>query len=439
MSYFIIIDRRKNPSGKNLPNRQRFLKRVRKHLSKQIKDAMKNRNIDQDGGEEIIVPKDDINEPGFDYDHNSGNWDRILPGNRDYLVGDKIEKTKSQPGTGGNEGSENSGPDDEFRFTISRDEYLDLVFDDLELPDMIKKSEKAAVITQRARAGFQINGTPSSIDLIRSLKNSIGRRVALHRPTKEQVDMQRLLVESLEKTADTDEQKEELNIAQLELEAMLKKQRGVGWIDPMDIRYKRWELRPVPNSRAVMFCLMDVSGSMGEKEKETSKRFFLLLYLFLIRQYTQVDIVFVRHTETAKECDEKEFFNSTESGGTVISTGLTLINDIITKRYPLDSWNIYGAQTTDGDNVSADNSRVSELLDILLKKVQYYVYLEIHSISEYQGEQGEMYSSTANEIWKIIEDFSTVYDNLCFDKLDGIDAVVPAFRKIFSKEKKKRK
>ena len=178
---------------------------------------------------------------------------------------------------------------------------------------------------------------------------------------------------------------------------------------------------------------MDVSGSMGQHEKDVAKRFYLLLYLFLVRQYENVQIVFVRHTEDAKEVDEDEFFNSQESGGTVVSTGLTLVNNIIKERYPLDVWNIYIVQASDGDNYYHDNITCTELLRELLPKVQYYVYLEVRQMDNLR----EVFLMNPHQsgLWEIMEDLIGQYKQLVNVKINSVDEVVPIFRAVFAKEK----
>ena len=424
MTDYSIIDRRKNPSGKNLPNRQRFLKRVKKQLRDQVREAMNTRKIKSKDGEEISVPVDGINEPNFDYDRSTGEWERILPGNRDFIVGDSITKPPKRGGRGNGSEGGNTGPDqDDFRFSITREEYLDLVFEDLELPDMTKKTEKAATQFQRMRSGYQVNGSPSALDLVRSLKNSLGRRLALRRPKDDEIETLQMLID----TSEGEEKQKHIG----EMEALLKKRIVVPWVDPMDMRYRRWENQPLPNAQAVMFCLMDVSGSMGEAEKEIAKRFYLLLYLFLQRKYEKVDIVFVRHTEHAKECDEDEFFNSQESGGTVISTGLELVNKIINERYPLDAWNIYVVQASDGDNYTQDNQVVVDQLQVILPKVQYYVYAEVR---ETPHQATFHYGIHDTAVWTIMKTLAEHFSQLCHIKMDNVNIVVPTFREVFKKE-----
>jgi uncharacterized protein len=422
MSDYHIIDRRENPKGKNLPNRQKFLKRVRKHVKEQVRDSMGRKRITDDSGESISVPIDGIGEPSFDYDRSTGEWERILPGNREFVKGDRIKKPPNGGSGKGNQGSNGGGGEDEFRFTITREEYLDLVFEDLELPDMVKRSEKAAVTWHNKRAGFKTDGNPSQLDLVRSMKNSIGRRLAVKRPLEREIA-------ELEEQLELDPANQTL-IDQLE--SLRSRNRSIPWVDPMDLRYRRWDQVPVPNSQAVMFCLMDVSGSMGKGEKEIAKRFYLLLYLFLQRKYEKVEIVFVRHTENAKEVDEHEFFNSQESGGTVVSSGLEMVGDIIQKRYPLDAWNIYITQASDGDNYSNDNRICTELLRNLLPKVQYYVYAEVR-----EGDNHTQLFNIGNNqsgLWEIMDQLMPEFEQLTSVRIPSVDQVVPIFREVFAKE-----
>jgi len=128
---------------------------------------------------------------------------------------------------------------------------------------------------------------------------------------------------------------------------------------------------PVPSSKAVMFCIMDVSGSMTQSIKDIAKRFFILLYLFLERNYKQIELVFVRHHTHAKEVDEQEFFYSRETGGTIVSSALKLTADIIDARYSPADWNIYIAQASDGDNWDGDSASCADILSKqILDKVQ---------------------------------------------------------------------
>ncbi len=163
-----------------------------------------------------------------------------------------------------------------------------------------------------------------------------------------------------------------------EIERLKRRQRAIPFIDPIDVRYSRFSPVFVPRAKAVMFCLMDVSASMGEREKELAKRFFILLHLFLKRKYERVDIVFIRHTDEAAEVDEQEFFYGRETGGTVVSSALKEMMAIREARYPVGDWNVYCAQASDGDNSGSDSRECVALLSqAILPLAQYYAYIEI--------------------------------------------------------------
>ena len=422
MSDYTIIDRRVNPKGKNLSNRQRFLERTKQWVKQKVREKSVNRDITSSDGESISISKDDVSEPSFDYDRQKGIWDRVLPGNKDFVTGDKIKRDQSGKGKGTDASDKGEGTDD-FVFTISKEEYLDILFEDLELPDLIKESENAAVTFARKRTGFSTSGSPNNLDLEKSMKNALGRKIALAFPLDRKIkekEAELLLATDAELRA----------AIELEIEILKRRRLSIAYIDQVDVRYKRHSQVPLPNSQAVVFCLMDVSGSMGKEEKDTAKRFFLLLYLFLQRKYQKVDIVFVKHTTEGAECTEHEFFYGQESGGTMVSTGVKVVNQIVQQRYPVDSWNVYCVQASDGDNFENDNPALISELEQLLPKCQYYVYNEVLQTSAYRS------SSYATNVFQVMNRLKDEYTNLSLISIGTVDEVVPAFRKIFTKKDK---
>lgn len=422
MTDYTIIDRRVSPKGKNLSNRQRFLERTKQWVKQKVRERSSERGLTSNEDESISISSDDISEPTFDYDRKKGVWDRVLPGNKDFLPGDKIKRDQSGQGKG-NKASDSGEGEDDFVFTISKDEYLDILFEDLELPDLIKHSENAAVTFARQRAGFSTSGSPNNLDLEKSLKNALGRKIALGFPLDKKIkekEQELLLANEEDKPA-----------IQIELDLLKKRRLAITYIDQVDVRYKRHNQVPIPNSQAVVFCLMDVSGSMGKEEKDTAKRFFLLLYLFLQRKYKKVDIVFVRHTTDADECSEHEFFYGTVSGGTMVSAGVKAVNEIIQARYPLDAWNIYTVQASDGDNFDNDNDALKAELEALLPKCQYYVYNEVMQTHSYRFSEDNI--TNVIQVMNLLKD---AHDNLSVIRTGSIDEVVPNFREIFTKKDK---
>lgn len=377
MSY--IVDRRLNAKKKSTVNRQRFLKRYRKHIKKAVADAISRRSItDIEHGEEIHIPADDMKEPLFRHGQG-GHTERVLPGNKDFVGGDRIERPPSGGAGGSGPGASDSGEgEDEFVFQITQEEFLDFMFEELALPNMIKRQLAGTDEFKLRQAGFSNQGSPGQIDVVRSLKSAHARRIALtsgKRKKLKELEQQLCLLEAQDPVLQNQLEIEQLREKISTLKSLVKR---VPWLDDFDLKYHLRAKEPAPQAKAVMFCLMDVSGSMDQATKEIAKRFFILLYLFIQRNYQRTEIVFIRHHTTATEVDEQEFFYSRETGGTIVSSALKLMQQIIEKRYPLGDWNIYGAQASDGDNWNNDSAACKKILcQSLLPKLQYFSYVEI--------------------------------------------------------------
>ncbi|WP_417840244.1 YeaH/YhbH family protein [Terasakiella sp.] len=435
MRYF--VDRRENPKGKSLGNRQRFVKRARARIKEVVNKSLKDRSIkDLATGEKITIPTKGIEEPKFLNDGRTGSKNRVFPGNKDFMPGDKIKRPEGGGAGGrGKQGSDDGEGQDDFSFTLTRDEFLDLFFEDLELPDLVKKSLTDVRNFQTKHAGYRTSGTTSNITLVRTMRQSLARRTALKRPKKAEMDEIEDEIAELEaKSRLGVKQKERLE----ELKSLLikkeRKRQVVGFIDPIDVRYHAFEKVPQPNSKAVMFCLMDVSGSMGEREKDLAKRFFLLLHLFLDRRYEYTEIVFIRHTHIAQEVDEETFFYGRESGGTVVSRALEEMKKIQRDRYPTDIWNIYGAQVSDGDNTTGDSGTCISLLNNdILPVVQYYTYIEVVDVQEMEivrnGEGG-------SDLWKAYRQVRDDWPLFKMGKISQPGDIYGVFRELFAKDLK---
>lgn len=244
------------------------------------------------------------------------------------------------------------------------------------LPNLVKRHITGTDTFKTVRAGISNDGNPSRINIVRTLRSAHARRIALSGGSRAKL---RAALKELERIKR--EEPDNLgDIQELELEIARLRARidRVPFLDTFDLKYNLLVKQPNPTSKAVMFCLMDVSGSMTQATKDIAKRFFILLYLFLKRNYEKIEVVFIRHHTSAREVDEEEFFYSRETGGTIVSSALKMMQEIMAERYPTHEWNIYAAQASDGDNWN-DDSPVCR--DILLKQimpfVQYYTYVEI--------------------------------------------------------------
>ncbi|MFT3724363.1 MAG: YeaH/YhbH family protein [Hyphomonadaceae bacterium] len=419
-----IIDRRRDPGGKSLANRQRFIRRARALVRRAVREASAKRSIkDVEQGGDIVVPADGVREPILRRGSQGGKREYVLPGNKKYIQGDTIARPEEE---GGGSGASDSGEgEDDFRFVLSNEEFLDLFLEDLELPDLAKRQVLGVEETQPVRAGFRSSGPPASLSVSRTMRNSLSRRTALKRPRPEELAALEAEIARLD-----DEGGHEEKVAALreDLARKMRRMTLVPFIDPIDVRYRRYDQVPKPVARAVMFCLMDVSGSMDEHMKDLAKRFYSLLYLFLKRRYKRVDVVFIRHTHEAKEVDEETFFHSRESGGTVVSTALEEMAKIVHDRYPANQWNIYGAQASDGDNLPMDNANTINLLKtVILPMCQYYAYLEVgHAKDDGGGE--------SSSLWKAYELVAGGEPTMAMRKVSHRRDIFPVFRELFAKD-----
>jgi len=414
-----VIDRRLNQKNKSTVNRQRFIRRYRKQIKQAITKQISQRGVtDIDQNENISIPSKDITEPTF-RSGKGGVRERMYPGNKEFAQGDRIKRPP--PGSGGQGGrraSDKGEGEDDFAFEISSDEYMEILFEDLELPNLKKNKLKKLINYKPIRSGFNTDGTPSNIDIVRSLKGSLARRIASQSPLKKEIKALEAEIEALS-GADSVEKKQAL-LAEIE-ELKLRLSR-VPYLDSYDLRYKNFDKLPQPTTNAVMFCLMDVSGSMDQQTKEMAKRFFILLYMFLKRTYKDVDVIYIRHHTQAKEVDEQEFFYSQETGGTIVSSALKLMLEIVHDRYPADDWNIYAAQASDGDNWNDDSRICHKLLsDKILKQVRYYTYVEITQ-------------REPQNLWHEYVRLQEAHDNFAMQKIAEQKDIYPVFREFFQKQ-----
>jgi uncharacterized protein len=416
-----FIDRRLNGKNKSSVNRQRFIRRYKSQIKKAVSDAVAKRSIqDVENGENIRIPTRDITEPSF-HQGKGGHRDIVHPGNDRFVTGEQIERPEGggKGGSGSGEASNSGEGNDEFSFEISKEEYLDLLFEDLELPNMEKNQITKLVETKNVRAGYTSNGVPTNINIVRSLQNSLARRVALQTGKKRQLAE---LEEELAALGNAEEDTSERLLLEKEIAELKRRIAAVPFIDTFDLRFNNFVKRPVPSSQAVMFCLMDVSGSMDQPTKDMAKRFYILLYLFLTRTYKNVEVVFIRHHTQAKEVNEHDFFYSQETGGTIVSSALELMSEIMHSRYPASEWNIYAAQASDGDNWADDSPHCRQLLEQkIMPWVRYFSYIEITTRAH-------------QSLWFQYEELAKQFPHFAMENIRKQEDIYPVFRELFKKQ-----
>ncbi|MET4693308.1 YeaH/YhbH family protein [Endozoicomonas lisbonensis] len=420
----IIIDRRLNAKKKSTVNRQRFLRRYKNLVKEAVQDAVDQRSItDVQSGSDISIPRKDLSEPVFHHGQG-GQHEQVHPGNKEFNTGDRFQRPEGGGGKGSGDGeaSDSGSGTDEFVFQINRDEFLEYLFEDLALPNLVRKELKDITEFKLKRAGFTSAGSPDRLNVVRSLRAAHARRIALSGKERREIrQLKRELREMEVSPADTDQFRvKELRQRITELNGKLKR---LPFIDDFDLKYNNMMKVPQPSSKAVMFCVMDVSGSMTREIKDIAKRFFLLLYMFLERNYEKIEVVFIRHHSEARECNEHDFFYARETGGTVVSSALRLTDEILLDRYSPSEWNIYIAQASDGDNWEADSSKCRKIIEEkLLPKTQYYSYVEIT----------DRHHQNLWHEYKVIEKENP--GHFAMQQIRGHGDIYPVFRKLFEKK-----
>jgi uncharacterized sporulation protein YeaH/YhbH (DUF444 family) len=424
-----IIDRRLAGKNKSIGNRERFLRRYKDKVREAVQRAINGRSIrDMEKGEDISIPKRDLSEPVFHHGQG-GIRDMVHPGNREYVRGDRIERPQGggQGQGGGSQASDDGEGEDDFVFSLSKEEFMQVFFEDLALPNMVKTALAEVPEWKSQRAGYSSDGTPNNLHVVRSMRGALGRRIALGASSRREIKELEERLEALRLQAGqgddalTRELAQEMEEIQAQLDHLRGRVRGIPYLDPIDLRYRSRVKVPVPTTKAVMFCVMDVSGSMDEQRKELSKRFFILLYLFLTRHYDKIELVFIRHHTQAQEVTEDEFFHATETGGTVVSSALVLLDEIIQARYPTSEWNLYVAQASDGDNWHHDSSRCSEILQQkILPLVRYFAYVQV--------------AQTEQNLWDEYLALGESNKNFAMRKVLEPSQIYPVFRDLFKKE-----
>lgn len=377
-------DSTKHPKRDQLINRRRFMQRFKQEIKNAVTDAISKKKLsEQTQDQNVSLPEDAIKEPQFEYETQDPGL-VVLPGNTHYVEGDKIERPPAASMSTQQTCSRTGFGEDAFIFKLDQNEFLDLFFENLELPHMRSKTAYNIHKSKLKPAGTSKSGQPHRIHVLETMKQAlIRKRIAQKRDQPET--------------------------------------HRPPFLQDRDVRYRLDTPQILPHTQAVMFCLMDVSGSMDEKKKDLAKRFFVLLYLFLKRHYETIELVFIRHHTIAKEVNEDDFFYSRETGGTVASTALELMKSTLDARYPPDAWNVYAVQASDGDNWNADSPYCEQiLLNQILPLVQYYTYIEImprHHQSLWQAYQRVVQKS----------------DHFAMRQINQAHEIYPVFKALFKK------
>ena len=443
---FIFVDRRKTGRGKSINNRQKLLDRVKESIR-----ATKPEDIDAGGvkaagtkgtGKALVNPvkiaRDALHEPTYHYDPYSGEREIVLIGNDVWERGDEFPVSGGEGSGGGGSGN---GPgedsEDDFIVNISRDEFFDVFFEDCELPDLLETQEKDLPEAVWKPAGFQKEGNAAQLSVIRSYRNSIGRRRALSADSRAELEELEAELEKLEETLIGNPLNAVANARYQEVIARIEELKSkiaiIPFFEKLDLRYRKSERVQVKSADAVFIMVMDISGSMDEDKKRTARKFFTLQYGFIKRRYPNTDLIFIAHTDDAEEMTEEDFFTTRKSGGTVVSPAFALAHSIIKERYDADNTNIYLSYAGDGDNWETDNQSVIAEVEEkgLLAKLRHAVYVQVGmSIA------GTFSYGAGVSLWNVMQSISRSNPKMHAIKISDDNEVFGAFRKIYAKKSK---
>lgn len=351
---------RENSSGgrdRSAEDRRRHRELIEDSIKKNLGNIIAEESIiGKSKDKKIKIPIKGIKEFQFVYGKNKPG---VGAGNGSEKRGDKFPgeaQYASGKGKAGNQEGE-----EVYETEITIEEVIRYLFDDLNLPDIDKKQLSKLEEKSYRKLGYQQKGIPPKLAKKRSVVEKIKRKQATKRALKD-------IVEGAHEGVNNP------NKNYLDEKNPLKER--FAFIED-DLRYYRIKENNKRDYNAVVLCIMDVSGSMDQTKKYLARSFYFLLYQFLHLKYANVDVVFIAHTTTAKEVNEKEFFHRGESGGTYISSGYEKAIEIISERYSPSNWNVYAFHCSDGDNWSEDNKKAIESARKLCEVCNLFGYGEI--------------------------------------------------------------
>ncbi len=355
---------------KGYEDQARHQEKVREAIKQNLPDILTDESIIMSDGRQIVkVPIRSVDEYRFIYNHNKQK--HVGQGDGDSQVGDVLgvdPQTKKGPGKG--QGAGDQPGDDYFETEVSMAELEDMLFEELQLPNLEDKQKEQMQAEDIVFHDIRKKGIMSNIDKKRTIMENLRRNAS-------------------------------------------RGVSGISGISPDDLRFKTWEEVVKPHSNAVVMALMDTSGSMGSFEKYVARSFFFWMTKFLRRKYEHVEIVFIAHHTEAKEVTEEEFFTRGESGGTICSSAYQKALDIIDSRYPVANWNIYPFHFSDGDNLTSDNEKCVKLIEQLMQRANLFGYGEVNQYNR-SSTLMSAYKHISNKkfLYSIIREKGEVYKAL---------------------------
>jgi uncharacterized sporulation protein YeaH/YhbH (DUF444 family) len=428
----IFIDRTKTGRGSSAANRDKYLKRIKASVKAARNIALGGLTSDtKQTVNPITVARQKLNEPSFHYDHSTGVITNVLIGNQIFERGDEIPMKNSSEGQGdgsGNGAGNGGNGEDDFIVHVTKDEFLNIFFEDCELPNMQHNSKKQLKLPTFHKAGYRTSGSPATLSVIKSFKNSLGRRIAIKGSFQSRIDELTEQDNVLAELIQSQDIELERACIKEEITELTSRKGKVMFFDDMDLRYRKMEQETKRTADAIFVMIMDVSGSMDQERKTMARKFFSLQYAFLKRHYPDTQLVFIAHTETAEEMDEDEFFSTRISGGTVVSPAYELALEIIQERFDANVSNIYLSQASDGDNMESDNANLIPALEQsgLLSKIRHMSYIQTCPKSQWHYSHG---------MWDVLQSIAHTHpEKFGMQQITSDAEVFDAFKAIYHKQ-----
>ncbi len=373
-------------SDRSAGDRQRHREKVRESIRENIADIIAEESIIGKSRDKLIkVPIRGIKEYRFIYGQNAPG---AAQGDGSSEPGQVVQKgrgrQKGQPDKAGDKPGV-----DYYETDITLDELTQIMFEDLELPDLErKKLREIPAFRETKRRGYRKVGIRSRLDKRRTVRARLKRRFA--RDARPEGDLGR--------------------------------ERFPFHDDDLTFRHVAADIRK--ESNAAVLCIMDTSGSMDTMKKYLARSFFFLLFQFICTKYRSVELVFIAHHTEAREVTEDEFFSKGESGGTFISSGYQKALDIIAERYHPSLWNLYAFHCSDGDNFESDNPTALKAAKELAGLANLFGYGEIKPLGS------RYYESSMLNIFRRLdaENFQTVL-------IERKEDVWPSFKAFLAKDR----
>jgi sporulation protein YhbH len=380
-----VFSHHKTVADRSASDRRRHKQKIDRAIKDGIHDIVAEESIiGQDGKKKIRIPVKGIKEYKFVYGSNGGGVGG--GGDLDLKKGQVIKEGKKKPGQGQGNKPGNEPGQEYYDVEVTLDELAEYLFTDLELPDLEKKALKQIVSEKWKRKGYRPKGIRPRLSKKETAKQRIKRKKAAERNG-------------------TIEEDEDFSFRE------------------SDLRYKHITKTEKKISSAVIFFIMDVSGSMSKKKKYLARSFFFLLYHFIRSKYEKTEIIFIAHDTQPYEVDEEKFFGRGTGGGTMVSPTLEYVDNAIQSRYNPTAWNIYAFHCSDGDNWPSDNEKTLALSLKLAEKCQLYGYCEIEPAEESLRWLSE---TSLGSLYKTVNEIKSVF-------IKGKNDVFPAFKKFFNK------